>query len=214
MKKTIQNLAFAFIAVLLHACYSSPDLSSLSNDLVVATEVDTEIDFTNYQTYYLSDTISVVRNSINIDSILVPPESTPMINKIVENMTARGYTRDTNPANIETVDIAVASSIIRITNTGQSCWGWWGGYPGYWPPWYWGPGYGYYYPYCSYYKYDTGTLLLEYGDIKNKEDNRRVNIIWNSAMFGVLSSYEQTNINRAVKAIDQAFEQSPYIETN
>ncbi len=222
MKKTIHNVALALLAILLHACYSSPDLSQLSSDFVVATDVDLEVDFTDYATYYLSDTISIVTNDRRTegDSILTPdtnPSSTAIINKIEENMTARGYARSDDPLDVinKAVDFAIGSTVVEISNTGQTCWGWWGGYPGYWPPWYWGyPGYGYYYPYCSYYQYDTGSLILEFGDIKNAANGRRVNAMWNTAIFGVLSDYTQTNMNRALKGIDQAFEQSPYIDNN
>ena len=197
----------------MNSCYRSPDLGGLSSELVVATEVDLDVDFTTYGTYYLSDTIHIVTNSIKDDSILVPPISTDIIHAIRDKMLERGYTRSIDPDDVinEVVDIAIATSILRITNTGQSCWGYWGGYPGYWPPWGWGGG-GYYYPYCSYYQFDTGTLSIEFGDIKNLATEGKVKTMWNSAMFGVLSDYETTNINRAVTGVDQAFTQSPYIQ--
>ena len=216
MRKTIQFLGFICALVLLNSCYKSPDLGGLSSELVVATDVDLEVDFSTYTNYYLSDTIRIVTNSIKDDSIVVPPVSLSMIQEIESNMTDRGYTRSSDPQDVinSNIDIAIATSIIRITNTGQNCWGWWGGgYPGYWPPWGWGGG-GYYYPYCSYYKFDTGTLSIEYGDLKNPDNIGRIPTMWNAAIFGVLSSYETTNIDRAVRGISQAFDQSQYIQKN
>lgn len=210
MKKTFRLFGFLLAIATLNSCYNSPDLGGLSSELVVATDRDLEVDFSNYDTYYLSDTIYIVTNSIKDDTLLLPPESTAMINRIQANMDERGYVRTTDHSQVvdKTVDIAFAPSIIRVTNTGQSCWGWWGGYPGYWPPWGWGG----YYPYCSYYKYDTGTLLVEMADILNSQGSVRVQTMWTSASFGVLSDYDATNENRALKSIDQAFEQSPYIQ--
>lgn len=214
MKTTIQLLGVICALVLLNSCYRSPDLGNLSSELVVATEVDLEADFSTYTTYYLSDTIHIVTNKINQDSIMVPPASRGIIDEIISNMTNRGYTLTQDPQDVinETVDLAIAPAIIRVTNTGQTCsGGWWGGYPGYYPPWGWGGG-GYYYPYCSTYKYDTGTLSIEMGDLNNKDAAGRTPSVWNSASFGVLSSYEQTNLDRAARSVEQAFEQSAYIQ--
>lgn len=211
MKKTIQLFGLILALATLNSCYTSPDLDGLSSELVVATERDLEVDFKDYGTYYLSDTIYIVTNSIQDDTLMLPPQSTAIISRIEANMNERGYTRtqDHNEVENKTVDIAMAPSIIRVTNTGQSCWGWWGGYPGYWPPWGWWGGY---YPYCSYYKYDTGTLLVEIADILNSPGNVRIPTIWTSASFGVLSDYDPTNEQRALRSIDQAFDQSPYIQ--
>jgi len=208
MKKTIQLAGYFIALILLNSCYSSPDLSGLSAELVVATDVDVDVDFTDYNTYYLSDTIYVVSNSIRDDTLIVPPKSDNIIAEIVANMTDRGYTRSTTHSEIgdKLVDIAMAPSIIRVTNTGQNCWGWWGGYPGYWPPWGWGG----YYPYCSYYKYDTGTMMIEMVDVKYS--NSKFQSMWTSACFGIMDSNEVLNENRALRSIEQAFIQSPYIQ--
>ncbi|WP_152286791.1 DUF4136 domain-containing protein [Flavicella marina] len=211
MKKTMQLVGLVFALAILNSCYRSPDLSQLSYDFVVATDVDLEADFTDYDKYYLSDTIFLFSNTIKDDSIIVPPASDPIINEIVANMNNRGYTRTVDPT-LSDADIAIATTIIKAKNTGTNCWGWWGGYPGYYPPWGWYPGGGYYYPYCSTYNYNTGDLLIEFGDFKNSAPGMRINTIWNAVSFGVLSTYETTNINRAVDAIEQAFIQSPYIQ--
>lgn len=209
----MQLLGVIFTLAILNSCYDSPDLGGLSSELVVSTDVDLDVDFSSYSTYYLSDTIHIVTNSIKRDSIMVSPESDDVINEIEANMNERGYTRSIDPNDIitKTADIAIATNIIRVTNTGQTCYGWWGNYPGYWSPWGWGGG-GYYYPYCTTYKYDTGTLILEFGDIKNSNTTDDVKAMWTAAMFGVLSSYDSTNIDRAVNAVEQAFLQSPYIQ--
>jgi len=216
MKKTIQLLGLILALAVLNSCYDSPDTGELSNELVVATDVDLEADFSTYDTkYYLSDTIYIVTNSLLDDDYITSPDSDEIISEIENNMADRGFTqRSEDPNDIinNLVNIAIATNIVRITNTGQTCYGWWGGYPGYWPPWGWGGG-GYYYPYCSIYNYDTGSLIVEMANIQQAltEDNK-TNIIWTNVNFGILNSNDNVNIGRATRSIDQAFAQSPYIQ--
>lgn len=214
--KTIQFISAVVVIALLNSCYKSPDLSGLSSDFVVATDVNLDIDFKDYTTYYLSDTIRIVSNNPihKEDSIMVvgDPElngsiAARIINKIENNLENRGYQRSQDYDNIAALDYGVIPSIIRITNTGQTCYGWWGGFPGYWPPWGWPP----YYPYCTTYAYDTGTVTIEFGDIKNLTNNRLTSM-WVANMFGALSTLEEGNVVRTEEAIDQAFIQSPYIQ--
>jgi hypothetical protein len=217
MKKTIQLLGLVFALAILSSCYRSPDLGELSSELVVVTDTDINVDFSTYNIkYYLSDTVRVVTNRITDDHIIVSPESDEIIAKIVTNMTARGFNRSTDPNDVilpsSGVNIAMSPNIIRVTNTGQTCYGW-GGYPGYYPPWGWGGG-GYYYPYCSSYKYDTGTLVIEMADLLSTSEVGKVNSIWTATIFGVLNSNDNINEDRALRSIDQAFEQSPYIQKN
>lgn len=194
---------------ILTSCFKNPDFDKLQYELVVATDYDDEADFKSYNTYYISDTIVTITDDPN-DSIIVGETARTIVNHIKSQMSARGYefvTLDQNP------DLGMITSVIQTKNLGSVCSGWWWGYPGYYPPYWWGyPGYGYYYPFCSYYTYDIGTLNIELFDLQNAEDNQNLRVLWGAINFGILSSYEQTNINRAKDAIDQAFDQSPYIQ--
>ncbi|MDA8596264.1 DUF4136 domain-containing protein [Flavobacteriaceae bacterium] len=196
-------------AFVVASCYKNPDLDKLQYDFVVATDYDEEADFSSYMTYYISDTIATITDNPR-DSILVGEGATQIVNRIKSHMDSRGYQFvgiDQNP------DLAMITSVIQTKNLGSVCSGWWWGYPGYYPPWWWGyPSYGYYYPFCSYYTYDIGTLNVELFDLKNVDSNQNIRVLWNDINFGVLSSYDQTNISRSLDAIDQAFEQSPYLE--
>jgi len=191
------------------SCYKNPNTEELSYDLVVATDFDDEADFSSYMTYHISDTIINISNKPN-DSILVGAVADQIVDRIKEHMNQRGYVfveKDQDP------DLGLMTTIIQNKNLGQVCYGWWWGYPGYYPPYWWGyPGYGYYYPFCSYYSYEIGTLNVEMFDLKNAEENQNIRAIWNDVNFGVMSKYEQTNVNRALESIDQAFDQSPYIQ--
>ncbi len=194
-------------ALVLSSCFKSPDTSSLSTDLVVATNRDLEVDFNNYTTYHVSDTIPRITDDPT-DTIITGPEALEIVNQIRANLDARGYRfveRDQNP------DLAVIPAIVRVTNVGTICSGWWWGYPGYWPPGYWRPGYGYYYPYCGIYSYETGSLNIDLLDLVNAPENNNISATWTSVLFGSLNSNDDVNLDRAIRAIDQAFEQSPYI---
>lgn len=203
-------LVLCCITIALSSCYKTPDTSSLSNDLVVATNRDLRVDFNDFTTYYISDTIPRITDSTT-DTILVGPEALEIVNKIKENLDARGYQfvdLDQDP------DLAVIPAVIRVTAVGTVCTGWYYGYPGYYPPGYWGPYYGgYYYPYCGYYTYDTGSLNIDLMDLLNSEINNNISATWTATMFGSLNSSDEVNLDRALTAIDQAFDQSPYITT-
>jgi hypothetical protein len=208
MKKTIQLVGVIFALAILSSCYKSPDLGGLSNELVVATDRDLEIDFTDARLtdYYISDSILRIGGKLLDDTYIIAPQSDDIINRIVAKMDARGFNRligsaATNP--LGRSDIAIITTAISITNTGQNCYG---GYPG------WGWYGGGYYPYCTSYKYDTGNFTIEMVDKKaTPEEVGKLNLIWTNINFGVLNSNDNINEDRALESIDQAFEQSPYI---
>lgn len=195
--------------LIVSGCFSDPESTSLSSDLVVATDRDLSADFQTYLTYHISDSIPKITNDRN-DTLLIGDPALEIVNQIRQNMNERGFTfveRDQSP------DLAVIPVVIRVENLSGTCSGWWWGYPGYWGPPSWGfPGYGFYYPYCGFYTYETGTLAVDIVDLKNADDSGTLNALWSSSMFGVLSTSDRTNLQRATKAIDQAFIQSPYIQ--
>ncbi len=206
MKNLILLCCAAFTLL---SCFKSPDTSSLSTDLVVATNRDLRVDFGTFNTYHISDTIPRITDDPN-DTIITGPEALEIVNLIRSNLDARGYQfveRDEDP------DLAVIPAIVRVTNVGRVCSGWWWGYPGYWPPGYWGPGGGYYYPFCGFYSYETGSLNIDLMDLENREENNNISATWTAVLFGSLNSSDNVNLDRALNAIDQAFEQSPYITT-
>ena len=109
-------------------------------------------------------------------------------------------------------DVGIQVSYIESTYyfTNYSSPYWWWDYPGYWYPGYWG-GYwnSWYYPYTVSYNYTTGSLLIEM--IKLDTQSKKIPIIWNAYMSGLLYSSNRINLQLAVDAVDQAFEQSSYL---
>jgi len=209
--KKLKLIALLAIVILVASCYADPNQDTLSSDLVVGTDRDLNVNFQNFKTYHIANTITNITDDRN-DSILAGPDALKIVNKIKENMNRLGYTfveLNASP------DLAVIPAIIQIKNIGGVCTGWWGGYPGYPGGGYWGyPGYGYNYPYCGYYSYNTGSLTIDMIDLMNTDTTTNLNAVWSGIMFGVISSSGAANMNKALKGIDQAYSQSPYLQQN
>lgn len=211
----MKNIQFIFILLLIAgsiSCKKIPDTSELSSKFVVITTRAKDVNFGSYKTYFISDTITYISNTPTADSIIVGARAKQIQDAIKSNMAARGYTlvaRNANP------DLGMASIAIKDLNVGVTYPpGWWWGYPGY-------PGGCYYgcyppfYPiYPTYYQYSVGDFLIETIDVKNANANNNLQTIWYSQSSGVLSSTDQTNIDRTVTAINEAFQQSPYFKAN
>ena len=90
---------------------------------------------------------------------------------------------------------------------------WWWYYPYYWTPGYWGDWLGWHYPYRVYYGYTAGSLLVEMLNLEaDSESGKKLPVVWDSFIGGLLSSNAEINQQRTVEAIDQAFAQSPYLK--
>jgi hypothetical protein len=193
------------------SCKKTPDTSQLTNKFVVITNRDPKVDFTSYKTYSISDTVAYISNTPGVDSIIVGAAASTLISAVKTNMNARHYTlvpRTTNP------NLGLKLTAIKQLNAGVVYPpGWWGGYWGYPGYCYWGC-YPPYYPYPVAYAYNVGDLILEMVDVKNSGANHNLTRIWIMEAGGVLSSTSQTNLDFSVSAINQAFLQSPYIQTN
>lgn len=215
MKPLLSIATFALGAGLvasLAACRKEPDTEDLKLDQVVATDRDLAANFSNYATYFISDTVSVVA-SASTDSILTGPMALQMVNAVKTNMNDRGYTFKPRSAGLP--DLGFRLTVIKDITLTAVCGGWWDGWYGYYPPWYWGCYYcgGYYYPWCTAYTYTIGTSALYLIDVKNQGTNHNLRALWGATMFGVFSTTNnQTNADLTTTAINQAFSQSPYIK--
>ena len=208
MKRSILFI-FVIIAAAGTGCRKSPDFDQLSYQFVVSTNVDKTATFVNYQTFYISDTIVYV-GGIGSDSIIVGADADQLVNTVKDNLTARGYTfvgRDSHP------DLGLTLTAIKDINVVIDY------YPGWWDP-YWGYCYWYYWCYPPYYgwstvyAYTTGSVILNMYDLKNADHNQQIKGIWNTTALGALGSDVSGNVTLGVNAINQGFEQSPYIQTN
>jgi len=196
------TLAFG---ILIAGCYpGGPEYNS--DYSLVVTDYDNEFDFGSRKTYYLPDTIGFQTNTEVSDAIIRQYEEL-ILDLVESNMNDRNYTRiDTSAA--EPPDLVISVTAIAIENSGVGwvpgpCWSYWCWY---YPNWY-----------PVGYSYNTGTVLITMGDPQmeiDPEDDIIANIVWVAGLDGLLSSNINNNVNGVTKGINQAFEQSPYIQSN
>ena len=193
------------------SCRKTPDTSQLTNKFVVTTVRDPNANFASYKKYAISDTVAYISNTPSADSIIVGAIATSLVNAVKTNMNARGYTL---VPRTQQFDLGMKITVIKQVNAGVVYPpGWWWGYPGYPGGCYWGC-YPPYYPYPIAYSYTVGDVLLDLIDVKNAGSSHHLASIWLMDGGGVMSSLTQTNVDLAVDAINQAFAQSTYIQTN
>jgi hypothetical protein len=209
----MRAISYVFIFATLFAvssCTKSPDYGQLSSNFVVATNVDQKVNFSNYKTYYVSDSIATVSTS-NTDTIWNDANSKKLVDAVKQNMQSRGFTfvsKGSKP------DLGINMVAVKILNVGVAYPGWGWGYPGYWDPWYWGWYYPYYYPWTITYAVTTGSLGIDMIDLKNvSNSNQKLSAVWTALMGGALG-VAANDIDNGVKSINQAFTQSPTVKTN
>ena len=139
------------------------------------------------------------------------PTDQAFINAAKNQMKAAGYTevgKQNNP------DVGVNITRIYNTSTGVLVYdNYYGGYGGYYDPYYWGSGYGgygYYSPYSyATYSIREGALTVDILDLKNAAANNNIKIVWTGLIRG--SGIFSGDANAQVKTL---FDQSPYLKTN
>ena len=194
--KLIAGWVLALAPLAGSGCY--PSRYDSSNYDSVVTLSDTAAVFGTATTFALAD--SVVH--------LVPPGQTDELTRIYDqqildqirtNMLANGYTEVANPtvANLNLMTLATSSTYYGYY------WDNWCGYYGWWYPY--GCGYpGYWYTY----EYTVGSVLIGMQDNRAVANNKAP-LIWFAGLSGLVG--QGVTPARLNAAIDQAFDQSPYI---
>lgn len=194
---------------ILAGCYPEPETVPLVDDLVVVTNFDPETEFSSYSTYTIpTDTIGFISNNSN-DTILVAAESgypRPVLNALRAELDARGYTEVPQG---EDPDIGVKVVVVNNLDIFQDFVYPGYGYPGYYYSGYYGYGGWYYPPYVATYVQNTGVLIVELVDLKNRNANNQVKVVWNAYMGDLYTTVDL--IPQTQRAIVQAFVQSPYL---
>ena len=195
--------------IIITGCRKSPDFDQLSYEFTVSTSVDKTANFANYKKYFLSDTVRYI-GGVGSDSFLVGANAALLTSAVKTNMAARGYNpvgRNANP------DLGLILTAVKDLNVVIEY------YPGWWDPWYGGCYwyyycYGYYYPWSTVYTYTTGTVMLNMYDLKNAGADHQIRALWNITALGALGSTTSANFQLGVDALNQGFQQSPYVKTN
>lgn len=211
------------IPLVFFSCYPGGIEYYNETDIVI-TQYDKDFDFGSNKNYFMPDTIyHVVAEGEKDDADRSYDDD--VLNRIATHMNAAGYTRfesDVIPDSV-LVDSANVAITVVVTSSEYSGigyipggGGWWGWYPGwgwgggYYPGYPWNPGYGWGHPYT--YSYSTGSLFIEM--IEEDEiihTDEIIPIAWQATINGLLSGNAENTKSRVDRAIDQCFEQSPYL---
>jgi len=207
MKRTSAILTDLILCSALFTSYTKDPVSNLTDEesRIYITNHDSAVNFSNYNTYSISDSVAVIDNSSsNHESNSVDQAYIAAVKKYMNNA---GYTlvsKNDNP------DLGVDVTHIINTSTGVISYGdYWNNYGGYWDPYYWGyPDYSYYVPYgYSIYQVKEGALSIDILDLKNASENNNINIIWT----GLIRGSGILNVNVADSQVKALFEQSSYL---
>lgn len=198
------------VTALFSSCEKDPDLNKLSSDYAVYTNYDSNVQFNKFNSYYLPDSILVAGSGLKAQ-YWKDENAQKIINEVVTEMDARGYTRidDKEKADIG-LQLSYAQSTTQIISPGYGYgYGWWGA--GFWGP-FWND---WYYPYPVSYSYDTGTFVAEMVDLTDKptDGNKKVDlpVIWHAYASGLMYNNSHIDMQLTLRAVEQAFAQSSYI---
>ncbi len=202
-------LGLAGMSFVYTGCTKDP-INNLSSDesRIYITDHDSSVNFSNYKTFSISDSVAVINNGIMKKQLGAVDSA--YINAVTKYMEQDGYTlvsQEQNP------DLGIDVNRIISTTTGVISYGdYWYDYNSYWDPYYWGyPDYGYYLPYAySVYQINEGAISIDMLDLKNAAQNKKINVIWTGLIRGE-GIFDGTVAESGVQAL---FDQSPYLKTN
>ncbi len=236
MRLKMKHLNFLLIALGISFIFSCSPYDSVYTDELDATITVYDTTYTHfgeYKTFAIRDSVILIHNDWLTDAEVTNwysngGSSDQIRAMVLKKFQELGYTQVTDTAN---ADYLVNMSMFAIEYTSYYYYypGWWWGYPGYWPP-YWGPyyknnkstaGINYYYPWYPYYPSYTyytsyeGLLLLELIDKNSVNDSDpQIRFVWEAGVQGSLTSDKSYNQQRIQRGLDEAFEQSPYLNLN
>lgn len=187
------------IVFLLVSCYPNETVYYEDTDLVY-TNYEESFDFVSKGTYSMPDKIVKITGNLTegeAPEFLQEPYNAQTLQKIESNMNALGWTKVDDPADADLkLFPAVWSNTTVVYWYDYWCWYY-----------YYYCGYGWYYPVTT--SYTTGTLVMAL--FADGEDYVEPSHVWMAACNGLMSG--AYDVSRVSNAIDQAFEQSPYLNT-
>ncbi|MCX6283550.1 MAG: DUF4136 domain-containing protein [Bacteroidetes bacterium] len=212
MKRKMNMLSWPAAIVFMVSCATYPAMDTrLEEDLVDITKYDVGTDFTQFKTFSIVDSVSVISDKDSLK--ILDAQAGALLNQITVNMQARGYAKVNRKTSKPHLGINVG--VVKTTNVSYYYPGWYWDY-GYYDPSYWGYyGYNYYYPYYppTVSSYSIGTVIIEMLDLKNApaHDNK-LYVVWVAAIRGLMTGYHTTQ--DILGNVDQCFAQTPQIWTN
>ncbi len=203
-------LLFSAALLMLAACHKEPYRDS-DNEYLVYTSPGKDADFTQFKTFHVADSLLVIGQA-DKPVFSKSQEAMNLILSFRANMEDKGFVYVADAADADLgAQLTYMIKTERFVQYYDSPY-WWLDYPGYWPAGYWGNWRGYYYPRPVAYTFTTNALLTDIVDLKDTQsDETPLEIVWSSYIGGPAGSSYQGDVKRMQDAIDQAFEQSPYL---
>lgn len=211
MKRSIIPALIASVLVL-SACDDGPDIRDLVKHMVVRTVYATNINFDGYSTFALTpDTLGLISNATD-DTLIVGNYAKSVVARIRSRMAETGYAsvdKTSSPdlgINAYILDNQGIYQTYNYPGVGLYPGSYYSGFYGYG-----GYGYGGYYGYPSVqtFSYQSGTLVIELLDLKNPTPDNKFQVVWSVTIGDVYTSPDP--LAKSLEAIDQAFDQSPYL---
>ena len=197
MKKNV--ILFLGIIFMMVSCY--PDGPEYYEDMdLVYTNYEETFDFASKGTYAIPDKIVKITGNLvegEDPEFVQEPYNTQILDLIESEMSDLGWTKAGDPENADlTLLPAVWSNTTIVYYYDYWCWY----YPYY-------CGWGYYYPTAT--SYTTGTFIMSL--VAAGDEYLEPSTVWTGAINGLVSGTFE--LSRVTNGIDQAFKQSPYLNT-
>ena len=208
MKRIIFLSTLALLAL---ACQKEPYSQDGDGEYLVYTSPAKDVDFSKFRTFDIADSVLVIGQTkepfySKSDNALA------LIQAYRTNMEKLGYIYlPSNPDAQLGLQVTYAENTQRFVQYYDDPY-WWLDYLGYWPAGYWGNWTGWYYPYPVVYSYTTNALIADMVDLTAGEQDGKLKIIWSCYIGGPASASINYDVKRMAAAVDQAFEQSPYLK--
>lgn len=213
MKRLLIVLLAGLFAQFMVSCY--PEGADNVEDYDVAiTNYDKSVNFLDFTTFAMPDTIVYFSNGENASLQHDPDVDASIIKLVADNFERCGYTRITNPQSEGDVTPSFVVNISAFSNVNYAYYidNWYNNWYWYWNGW-WGGPYNPYYPWypISVYSYRTGSVVIEMISTTPRQDDK-LNVVWTGIADGLLQGSRTFILDRIDTQINQCFIQSPYLE--
>ena len=209
IRRSVQRMAMPIVVLMAAGCYPGNGPTNVEDLDVVLTTRAPDVDFNSYSIYALPDTVvHIMPNIDEVNDIIELPRTYDelILDLVAENMEKVGYARELDPESNGTELVLLVGAVGTKRTSwymGGGWWDWWGYYPGY-------PGWGWYYPpYFEEVTIEQGSLVLFLLDPGDQGGND-AQVIWAGAARGLVDTRVRSG-TRITNAINQMFEQSPYL---